>query len=276
MRKLVVIMSLILMGCSNPVRSDWRGVHISEPSHISEIAGFSNAFSYVPQSLNDLLDVLAENDGRLMPVIELARYFFDAESGIYKWRDISDLKAAIGSNRIIILLDEPFWHIRKACQSGKSAACQEIESGYHGANSIFYKLKYELGYQVAHIEAYAELNLQKKSWPNDKVYLVQAADYVGFDCYGQFDNCGGRSQWEYGVWIYEAIQGTGKRMCLIPGAFVFYGVIDQLDRYSTIYHSYPEIFGCIMAFTWDDFDGFTGARNNEIIRNKLIDALTGE
>ena len=252
---------MMLMGCSDPVYAKFHGLKISEKTQIEEIESFANSFAYWPESVEDLREILAHNQGRLLPFIEMARYFFNSEKGIYEWRDITALKQALGHEKIIITLDEPLWHIRMECIAGKQAACSEIAINYKTTQAIFTRLKYELGYQMAHIEAYQELNLQKEKAPDKNVIMIRSADHVAFDCYGHFDDCGGRPQMEYGQWVYDTIKGTGKKMLLIPGAFDFDGVIQQLHDYFHVYNLYPDVFSGIGVFTWGDSNGIKGARN---------------
>lgn len=66
---------------------------------------------------------------------------------------------------------------------------------------------------------------------------------------------------EYGQWVYDSIKDTGKKMLLVPGAFYFDGVIQQLHDYFHVYKLYPEIFSGLGVFTWGDSNGIKGARN---------------
>lgn len=251
----------MLLGCSDTVYAKFHGLKISDKTQIEEIEGFANSFAYWPSSVDDLREILEYNQGRLLPFIEMARYFFNSEKGIYEWRDITELKQALGHEKIVITLDEPLWHVRTACNSGKTYACAEINLNYKTTQAIFTRLKYELGYQMAHIEAYQELNLQKQAYPDRNVIVIKSADHVAFDCYGHFDNCGGRPQMEYGQWVYDTIKGTGKKMLLVPGAFDFDGVIQQLRDYFYTYKSYLDTFSGLGVFTWGDSNGIKGARN---------------
>lgn len=71
------------------------------------------------------------------------------------------------------------------------AACDEINSGYAETQKIFRKLKYKLSVQLIHIEAYAALINHKRADPLKHVPVLDAADHVGFDYYGDFDDCAG-------------------------------------------------------------------------------------
>lgn len=251
----------MILGCGDPVHAKFQGLKIADKNQIEEIEHFANSFAYWPQSTDDLKDILNHNQGRLLPWIEMARYFFNSEKGIYEWRDITELKRVLGQEKIVIALDEPLWYVRRACTDGKVEACSEIAINYKTTQAIFTRLKYELGYQMAHIEAYQELNLQKQARPNKNVIMIKSADHVAFDCYGHFDSCGGRPQTEYGQWVYDTIKGTGKKMLLIPGAFDFDGVIQQLHDYFDIYKHNQDIFSGLGVFTWGDSNGIKGARN---------------
>lgn len=39
------------------------------------------------------------------------------------------------------------------------------------------------------MEAFAELSIQQSQW--GRLVMLDAAEYLGFDCYGDFNNCGG-------------------------------------------------------------------------------------
>lgn len=267
MKKLILVLVTIitLCGCSGFVYAQFQSLKISEPYQIDEIENFSNSFAFWPESTDKLREILDYNQGRLFPFIEMARYFFNSEKGIYEWRDIAPIKQALKNDKIVITLDEPLWHVRMACDGGSTFACAEIETDYKTTQAIFTRLKYELGYQMAHIEPSREFYLQKQAYPDRNVIIIRSADHVGFDCYGHFDNCDGHPQMKYGQWVYDAIKDTGKKMLLITGAFNFDGVRDQLIEYVNVYKQYTEIFGGFGVFTWGDSknanNDIKGARN---------------
>jgi|CXWL01.1.fsa_nt_gi hypothetical protein len=263
MKKLILVLAAIILlcGCSGPVYAQFHGLKIAEPYQIDEIQHFSNSFAFWPESTDSLREILDYNQGRLLPFIEMARYFFNSEKGIYEWRDIAPIKQALKNDKIVITLDEPLWHVRKGCGAGSTFACAEIESNYKTTQAIFTRLKYELGYQMAHIESYQEIVWQKEASPDENVIIIKSADQVGFNCYGHFDSCKGHPQMKYGQWVYDAIKDTGKKMLLVAGAFDFDGVRDQLIEYFNVYKQYKEIFSGLGVFTWGDSNGIKGARD---------------
>lgn len=274
MKTLIILIAIMLAGCSNQVSAQWRGALITDKTQIDELAAVSNSFAFAPNSLEEITDMLRYNNGRLVPFIELSRYFWDEEKGLFEVSGINDLRRSIGREHIVIMLDEPFWRIRKSCDKGNQNSCQEIAGGYVNTQAVFSQIKYQLGYQMFHVEAYAELIAQKSQW--GRVMVVNASDHVGFDCYGTIDNCEGHSQWEYGTWIYEAIAGTSKRIMLTVGAWEFLPideVINQIHQYFYIFRAYPDIFSGIGVFTWGSSDGINGARDIPALSNVVIEEL---
>lgn len=272
MKTLIIIMAIMLTGCSNQVIAQWRGALITDKTQIDELAAVSNSFAFAPNSLEEISEMLRYNNGRMVPFIELSRYFWNEEKGLFEVHGINELRNAIGREHVVIMLDEPFWRVRKACiVRGNQNSCQEISHWYRNTQEVFSEIKYLLGYQMFHVEAYAELIDQKSQF--GKVMVISAADHVGFNCYGAIDDCYGHSQWEYGGWIYEAIAVTGKRIILTVGTWEFDAVdvvVSQIDQYFDIFRSRPDIFSGIGAFTWGDSGGVIGAREIPEIREALI------
>lgn len=268
------LLAIVLLMLSVNVHA-WKGVQITDISQLEEVESFSTAFGYVSESLPDLKEILDANDGRMMPIIEISRYFWNPDSGVFSQKDATPLLEALGKHKIIIMLDEPFWWIRQACQSGKQLACSEIATNYSTTRQLFKDLKLASGFQMLHVEAFAELNIQKSEHPNNNVIIVEAADHIAFDCYGSFENCGGRHQLEYAAWLYDSML-SHQKIFLIPGAFNFASdaiVIDQLEKYFNLYNTYRSIISGIGIFTWGNFDGITGARNLPIIKQAVEDLL---
>lgn len=271
MRHLMILCLVMLMGCSNMVKAHWTGALISDKYQIDELAKVSTAFAYSPTSAEDLLDILKYNNGRLVPVIELSKYFWDEIKGLFVYKDLSDI---LQGTHIVVYLDEPMWRIRRACAAGNHVSCQEINNKFASTQEVFTRIKENNSYEILHIEAYLELIKQKQQF--NRVFMLDAADHVGFDCYGSIDNCEGHSQWEYGNWVYETIVGTNKKMFLTVGAWHFASidvVINQINQYFDIYKSNLNLFSGIGVFTWGDFDGIIGAREipelSAIVKQKL-------
>lgn len=256
--------------------SAWKGLQITDASQIDEVSPFSTAFAYAPKSANELKAVLDKNNGRMLPFIEISRYFWDYDTGTFIYKDPTELLNALGNHKIMIMLDEPFWWIRQACQNGKPQACSEIDSGYYNTREFFKNIKLSSGFQMMHVEAYAELNLQKASNPNSNVIMIESADHIAFSCYGDFNYCGGRTQMEYAVWLYETMK-PHQKIFLVAGAFNFADeavVIDQLNNYFFLFENYRSIVSGIGVFVWGNLEGgIVGARNIPTLKSKVEQLL---
>lgn len=249
--------------------SKYQGVLITHVSQLDEVEHFSNGFEYIPKDMDDLAEVLLYNNNRMLPFIKLDHFFFNKDRGVYEWHDISHLNRILKGQKIVIVVDEPFWKIRMAAADGKLEAVTEIASNYANTQAIFTELKFQLSAMLMHTDSHAEFKIQKEEDPTKNIIFLHSADYVGFACYGNFNNCDGHSQMEYGQWVYSAIKDSGKKMMLVPGAWVLDASIDkswqidQLNEYFHVYNQYPEIFGGIGIFTWGSIpeQGITGARD---------------
>lgn len=175
------------------------GFALTEPRQIDEIASFSNAFALLPENFEDISRYLNNNPKNLIPVIEIGRFLFDKTNSIFADLDISPLIRIIRTSNyqgpILFLFDEPLWRLRIECFKQKQAACVEINHQYTNTLDLFRKVGKELrkalpNIGVVHIEAFAELLLQKKDNTSCNVILLDDAEYLGYDCYGPFDNCG--------------------------------------------------------------------------------------
>ncbi|GKS68070.1 hypothetical protein W03_00740 [Nitrosomonas sp. PY1] len=175
------------------------GFALNEPSHISEVASFSNAFAFTPKDLNDVTRYLNRNTHNLIPVIEIGRFLFDETTHSFRELDVTPLAQAITASDyqgpILFLVDEPLWRLRLSCLNQNPTACTEITDKYTRTLDIFRKIGAELrkalpGSGMLHIEAFAELIYQKNSNPSDNVILLDDVEYLGYDCYGSFDQCG--------------------------------------------------------------------------------------
>ncbi len=175
------------------------GFALSESSQINEIANFSNAFSFAPQKLEDVSRYLNGNSNNLIPVIEIGRFLFDETTHTFRELDIVPLvqtiKASTYQGPMLFLVDEPLWRLRLSCSKQNSAACTEIANKYTHTLDIFRKVGKELrkalpGSGMLHIEAFSELIYQKNSNPSDNVIMLDDVEYLGYDCYGPFDQCG--------------------------------------------------------------------------------------
>jgi len=175
------------------------GFGLIESNQISEIKDFSNAFAFYPKDLAEVTEYLNKNTEKLIPVIEIGRFLFNPSTGIFENLDIAPLirtiKNATYQGPILFLADEPLWRIRLACFKQNSVACNEIDNNYASTLDLFRKIGRELRKALpetglVHIEAFTELILQKRKNPSANVIMLDNAEYLGYDCYGSFDNCG--------------------------------------------------------------------------------------
>ncbi len=177
------------------------GLLLTESSQLNEVGSFSNAFSFAPMQPSDITDYLNKNSFNLLPVIEISRFFFDlaqyafshSHSGIAAI--VQAVKESSYRGPILFMADEPLWHIRIPCRKGIETACHEISTGYARTLDAFRKIGRDLRKAlpeagVFHVEAYAELLLQKLDHPSRDVILLNDAEYVGYNCYGPFNGCG--------------------------------------------------------------------------------------
>lgn len=273
MRIFVILLTVL----SVSAHAGYKGVLITSLDQIDEVHHFSDSYAYAPISIDDLRDVLNRNNRRMTSIIEIGRFFFNGAKGVFEYRDTSELKDLLRSSHSIAMLDEPFWWIRSACQSGKSAACYEIKSGYINTINLVKRIKFELGVQLYHVESYFELVIQKSENPDKPVIMIDSADHIGFDCYGRFDDCGGYHQMVYASWIYEAMR-SHQKIFLVPGAFNFADesiVLDQLYAYESLHNQYPDLISGFGAFMWGDGYGLIGAKNMPFVKQAVENILKG-
>lgn len=182
-------------------RDKFFGLLLTESAQLNEVDRFSNAFSFAPAQPSEITDYLNKNLNNLLPVIEIGRFFFDttrhvfAHSPVIVDAIVQAVRTASYRGPMLFLIDEPLWHIRIPCLTGVTTACHEIDTGYANTQAAFRKIGQDLRKALPeagmlHIEAYAELLLQKLDYPYRDVILLDDAEYLGYDCYGPFDSCG--------------------------------------------------------------------------------------
>ncbi len=263
------------------------GSFLTEAWQIDEIRGFSNAFAFIPKTPSEIGDYLNVNQYGLLNVITIDKLLFDRERGLYH-TDVRNIIQAIRDasgqgEEMLFMMDEPLWTVRNACMAGKKTACDEVENGYTETlatlRTVGQQLRQEFpGSGVMHIEAWAELVLQKKQRPDANVIMLDDAEYLGFDCYGKFDRCGSDEygyypQLNFGIEVWntlhalEADNPIGRKMFLIPGAFFnerFFKntneIKDQLFRHAQLLDQYDKVAG-FGIFLWGDMQ-----ENNEIFQ----------
>jgi len=267
------------------------GSFLTELEHIDEIKVFSNAFAIAPRTASEITQYLDANVYKMLPVISISNLLIDKETGMYR-HDVDAIVDAIEKSRLynremLFLMDEPLWWVRKACEEGKLKACHDVENRYVETLSTFRLVGQLLreqfpGSGMVHIEAWAELVMQKKTYPDEHVIMLDDAEYLGFDCYGDFDYCGSpehgySSQIDYGTWVWDAMHALesanpiGRKLFLVPGSFLadeYFGsikaIMDQMYIYAYILSQHDKIGG-FGIFLWGDMiesdKPFTGARN---------------
>lgn len=250
-----VIVSLMAAASFSVSAADWKGVALTNMSQIDEIHEVgANSFAYHAQDPQEVSDVLDINAGRYEVFIMANTLFKNDATGLYELKNVSEIKQAVGDRNIVFLLDEWQWNIRLECNNGKQPACDEVAAGYVNTSEVVRQIKHTFPYQIVQIMAYAEMLLQFQAG-YDKVILFHAADVVGFDCYGEFENCAGYPILQYGIWIFEAMK-PHQKMMLIPGTFSFAPeavVIDHVQKYLDLYEEFKYIMRGMGAFIWGDF-----------------------
>ncbi|WP_297324021.1 hypothetical protein [Nitrosomonas sp.] len=276
------------------------GPFLAQVEHIEEIKTFSNAFGVAPKTASEITQYLNANTHQMLPVITISSLLFDKETGMY--RDDSDAiidaiqKSSIRPAEILFLMDEPLAAVRAACEKGKSKACRDVENRYVETLSTLRLVGQLLrkqfpGAGVMHIEAWIELVQQKKQYPNENVIMLDDAEYLGFDCYGEFDYCGSsehgyNSQIEYGTWVWDAMHALestnsiGRKMFLVTGAFLAdhsfdsaETILKQMYTYAYVLSQHDKLGG-LGIFLWSDMieNGtlFTGARSIRDIADFIV------
>ncbi len=276
------------------------GLLLTEVGQIDEIRGFSNAFVFIPRAPGEITDYLNANQYGLLNIISIDKLLFDRERGMYHADTRAIISAIQNASRqgeeMLFMMDEPLWAVRNACMAGRKLACDEIENGYTDTlatlRAVGQQLRQEFpGSGVMHIEAWAELVLQKKKHSDANVIMLDDAEYLGFDCYGKFDRCGSDeygyySQVEFGIEVWntlhalEADNPIGRKMFLVPGAFVnerFFKstdeIKDQLLAFAQILAQYDKVTG-FGIFLWgdmlDDNQVVQGARGLQDVVDYIV------
>lgn len=266
------------------------GSFLTQVEHIEEIKAFSNAFGAAPATAGEITQYLDANTHQMLPVITISSLLFDKRTGMY--RDDPDAiiaaieESSIRHDEMLFLMDEPLSTVREACAKGKSRACRDVGNRYVETLSTLRLVGQLLRQQfpgsgVIHIEAWVELVQQKKQYPDEHVVMLDDAEYLGFDCYGDFDYCGSpehgyNSQIEYGTWVWDAMRALessnpiGRKLFLVPGSFLAdqnfdseLAILNQMNTYAHILHQHDSIGG-FGIFLWGDIiengKPFTGAR----------------
>lgn len=177
----------------------FMGFQLTRPEQLDEVSVFSNAFSFSPRNTDEVTHYLNRNANRMTPVMVINQFIFENAQYLVTQQDIYPLIEAIRSSShtgpILFMLDEPLWRIRGGCLNGIESACNEITQNYVNTLTILRKISRDLRKAfpqagLMHIEAFIELLLQKSDNPSANVIMLDEAEYLGYDCYGAFSDCG--------------------------------------------------------------------------------------
>ena len=254
------------------------GVLITAVSQVVEVVDKSSAIAFIPESTIQVTEYLNEIDNRAVPIIVVNDYYRD-ESGRFIYYPPDDLKEALAvSNhfgRIAFMFDEWLHHGTQAGQTRAEViqVMRQIKADFPGVEMI-------------HIEAFTDLYAQYME-NYGRLELFYEADHIGFDCYGQFESCGGFGvpelpQMVYLITIFNQIaeNQSNAKIFLVPGAFMGAGIgasestmIDQLNDYALTYERNRQYISGFGVFIWGDMEGLTGARNVPAIKSTVENIL---
>lgn len=248
------------------------GILLTHPSQVNEVASFANAFSPpVDVRMHEIPAYLQANAGRMLPMIDLGVHLFDKSTGVLVYDYDTVLECLLHTvqenhpGRVLFWWNEIEWLLRVAAFGGKPQAETEVVTHYenlrHQATLIGEEIRRRIpGSGVLHIESSAELSQQWNAWGH--IAMFEDCEYLAFDCYGLINNCGGRPQNDYIIWVWNKVdmlereRPIGRKVFLVPGAFkdslAFPDeamCVDQLEVYFAKLDEH-ERFGGVGAFTW--------------------------
>jgi hypothetical protein len=253
------------------------GVLITSITQVNDVVPFSSAVAFMPEDGAELVEYLDEIDNRLVPVIFIDDFFkVDGKyvSG-YSHDLYTSLEYSNHFGRIVFAFDEPMWNATKNGQDHDEVlkCMQDIKNNYPGV-------------EMMHTEAYAELYNQYTQ-NNGKLKLFYDAEHIGFNCYGDFQNCGGSgvpglNQFIYLNEINKAIiaNGSDAKLFLVPMSFTSTGneadqheVTKQLQSYYFFMQNNLDRVSGLGGFVWGDCEfcdiDIKGAVNNVLIRDSI-------
>ena len=233
----------------------------------------ANAFAAIVKNPVDVQLKLIIAYGQRVPVLFIDHLYTD-ENGIYAYRDPADIIAALRSSghigRVVFGWDEPYWRARNSGQNP-----EEVRMVMEMAQADFPTIEFLIVY------SYAEL-LERYLQDPTELNLYFGVDHVGLDCYGPFSGCG-ENPVPINVYLeelYKIMQakGSNAKLFLVPGAFVAdmpgmqteEEVVQHIDSYVNWAKANREKISGFGAFTWNDFDGVTGAGSLPKVKNKLL------
>lgn len=257
------------------------GVLVTSLTQVAEVENHVNAIAFMPMDTAELTEYLDVMNNRFTPVIVINDFYRD-EANMFVHNDPSILRNAISKSvhfgRVAFMFDEWLHHGTHSGQSRDEvlAIMKLIQKDFPGVEFV-------------HIEAFTDIYNQMQS--GQPLKLLWSAQHIGFDCYGDFENCGGfgasdRPIMDYLVDIYNGIiaNQSKAKIFLVPGAFMnplFFDdevkVMQHLEEYTMTAIEYRDYISGFGVFTWGSFhQGGTdiiGARENTNIKAKVIQSL---
>ena len=281
------------------------GASVLDPSQVRELSLFANTFGFIGGTGLDLSPIpqyLSQNRSlnRMLPMIGIRNILFSTDTGIVRadYQAVSAQIAQLVSRHyagpVIFYLDEVFWNIRLKCQQGSQPACLEVSNHYQQTLIQLRKSGNILrsiipGSGIYHVEAYAELILQKQSW--GQVTFLDGAEYLGYDCYGDMANCGGHPQSDYLQWTAEALRTLESKKSLNRKIFLLAGgfqdlytfrneasAVQQINNFFSVLDS-STIYGGLGVFIWSNMEDRSrptasfGARTIASVRTNIVNSI---
>ncbi len=301
---LVILLATFTLGCAHltaaPTNNTLVGIYVTNHYSVNEVLPFSNAVAFKPTSKEDLTSYLQVINSRAVPVVEVSDLFLRDSIFQFNYNSTVELANTLNgtehTGRIVIMLDEILWKVRRNCTNGSVTACNDVSNNYtqsiHDVNRVIALLKSRVsGVEVFHVESYAELYLQ---WiERGKLTLLYNAEHLGFNCYGPINGCGNSELgvppiaiFDYLTVIYNSIaeNNSSAKILLVPGSFMNESglpteqdTLNHFNGYLNIFDTYRDYASGFGAFAWDSFvengEHFTGTRDLHAIRQTIEDAL---
>jgi len=236
----------------------------------SEIKEFCNAVLFNTTDTNTIKKNLINSNGTV-PVFGLFGSLANPSTGAM-YPDYVEKASAIAqtisenySGPVIFEIDEPFWGVRGVCDKGVQSACDDVILGFPKMLQQLDILAKTIrtiipGAGFFHVEAYAELIKDKEKFGH--AIFMSDAEYLGFDCYGDVNNCNGHPETDYYQWTLDELNALesknpiGRKIILVPGAFTdphmfptAEKALTQFNAFMSFYDSHPNLGG-IGVFVW--------------------------
>lgn len=270
MKKLLLCLGLLWATDAALANDRLAGYLIASPENITAVTGGNkNGFAIAPKSIAEAEEILQRTPAGVKPILEIGYILEEDFAPLLKYD-------------FIMMVDEPFWNTRLKCYAGDTHACIDIWSRYSRLQYIYADLRARTGKELLHIESWAELML------HGTPVILEATDYVGFNCYGRIDHCGNEkygyhSQYLYAEKLLSVMDLSRQKLFLVAGTFFHENFFEsikeveqQLKDYIAIFKQYPELIKGIGFFLWDTVPGdnpgetYIGAEDLAGVR-KIVD-----